>query len=163
MSRDLYNRKDRLIQERRHDVYRKRDKWASPAHCPDCGVLYTNGRWAWPESSSAAEAVESLMCPACQRIADRYPAGYIKLNGLFFKQHRRQIINLIHNIETQEKSSHPLERIMAIKGNPDRTLITTTGIHLARRIGHALAKAYKGDLTIRYADAEQSVRVSWER
>ena len=41
--------------------------------------------------------------------------------------------------------------------------VTTTGIHQARRIGEALSRAYKGDLTIQYADGEQSIRVYWQR
>lgn len=52
---------------------------------------------------------------------------------------------------------------MTISHGVDHTAITTTGIHLARRLGEALAKAYKGELSFHYADAEDTIRVSWQR
>ena len=55
------------------------------------------------------------------------------------------------------------ERIMAISTERASTCVTTTGLHLARRIGEALSRAYKGDFAFRYADAEQSIKVYWER
>jgi hypothetical protein len=36
-------------------------------------------------------------------------------------------------------------------------------VHSARRIGEALASAYKGDLDVRFGEDEYSVRVSWTR
>jgi hypothetical protein len=42
-------------------------------------------------------------------------------------------------------------------------MIRTTGIHVARRIGDALSRAYQGELTLDYLDGEKSIRVSWER
>ena len=44
-----------------------------------------------------------------------------------------------------------------------RTLVTTTGIHVARRIGESLARSYRGDLDCRYADGADSIRVTWAR
>jgi len=41
--------------------------------------------------------------------------------------------------------------------------VTTTGIHVARRIGEALARAYKGDLSYQYAEGEKRIRVYWRR
>ena len=58
---------------------------------------------------------------------------------------------------------HPLERIMAIKDGKDGTIVTTTGIHIARRIGESLARAYNGDFSFQYADDEKSIRVYWQR
>jgi hypothetical protein len=52
---------------------------------------------------------------------------------------------------------------MDIKREQDHLLVTTTGIHIARRIGQALESAYKGNLTMQYTDSDQSIRLSWER
>ena len=52
---------------------------------------------------------------------------------------------------------------MAIEAGQSQTLVTTTGIHVARRIGEALARAYKGDLSYQYAAAEKRIRVYWQR
>jgi len=167
MSRGPYGRKDKLIVEKRHDVYQERNKWPSPTLCTECDALFVNGRWVWGEAPSSGEVDQEpasrVICPACRRIADRYPAGYVEIKGPFFKEHRQEILNLINNIAGQEKSEHPMERTMDIKAKRGQVLVTTTGIHLARRIGEALSRAYKGDLSVQYADGEHSIQVRWQR
>ncbi|WP_306360883.1 hypothetical protein [Halopseudomonas pelagia] len=41
--------------------------------------------------------------------------------------------------------------------------MTTTGIHLANRLGHALESALKGHADYQYVDDQYGVNVSWER
>ena len=158
----MYNRRDRLIKEERHDVYKEKSKWPDPTLCSECGALFTRGRWSWEKVSLQLD-IHHAICPACRRIAEHYPAGYIEISGPFFAEHREEILNLIRNVEKQEKDEHPLERIMAITTEKEPTLVTTTGLHLARRIGQALARAYTGNLSFRYADNESSIRVYWQR
>jgi len=62
-----------------------------------------------------------------------------------------------------KKKMHPLERIIAVTQVKKITTVTTTGIHLARRIGEALYHSYKGDYSFRYAEADKSIRVFWQR
>ena len=155
-----YGRKDRLIQERRHDVYESRGKWSEGTQCPTCEAVYTKGRWSWHAAPSATQAV---LCPACQRVNDHYPAGFITLKGAFFEAHREELINLVRNVEKREKAEHPLERLMALTDEDDHVLATTTGIHIARRIGEALARSYEGTLAYQYGDGEKTIRVAWER
>jgi len=155
-------RKDRLVQERMHDVYLVRGKWPEPTFCTECGAVFSRGRWSWEKLSSSLTA-HQIICPACRRIADRYPAGYIEIKGEFFTGHRDEILNLIERVEQQEKGRHPLERLMSLAPEGDHLLVTTTGTHLARRIGQALARAYKGELTFDYAPADQHIRVYWQR
>jgi len=160
MDRGKHGRKDRLIKERRHDVYQARAKWPEPTVCHTCGAVLSGGRWTWKEAPPDANAA---VCPACRRIAEKVPAGTVEVRGAFFVQHRQEILNLVRNVEKQEKALHPLERIMTIrKGGPEMR-IDTTGVHIARGIGEALAKAYKGKLSFRYPDEDSTIRVSWER
>jgi hypothetical protein len=42
-------------------------------------------------------------------------------------------------------------------------VITTTDIHLPRRIGEALHRAYEGDLDFHYEEEAYSIRVTWRR
>lgn len=133
MSRGMQRRNDRLIKEKRHDAYKETGKWPEPTLCPECEALFIHGRWSWEKSPKEAN---KTTCPACRRIADNYPAGYVEIKGNFFLEHQEEILNLARNVEKQEKSERPLERIMAITDNKDHTLVTTTGIHLARRIGN---------------------------
>lgn len=160
MDKGSHSRKDRLIKEKLHNIYRERDKSLETTVCTQCGVLYLNGRWTW---GNPPEQAGETICPACRRIADRYPAGHVELKGVFFIDRRDEILSLVHNVEKREKEARPLERIISIVNDKDHSLVTTTGIHVARRIGEALARAYKGDLSFQYADGEKRIRVFWQR
>jgi hypothetical protein len=143
-----------------HDTYKAKKSLAEPTRCPDCGAVYHGGRWRW----GAAEAgAHEHLCPACHRIRDHFPAGYVTLAGEFFGAHRDDLLHLARKRETQEKAEHPLERIMDIADLEDGVLITTTGIHLARDIGEAVHAAYKGDLEYHYNKEENLLRVRWNR
>ena len=160
MDKGHYKRRDRLVKEKRHDTYRESGKWPEPTICTICQSVFSQGRWTW---KTIVDEVNKTTCPACQRIQDNYPAGIFELTGDFFNKNKKEILNLIHNEEEKEKGEHPLERIMEIQEQEDRTTITTTGIHVARRIGEAVANAYKGDLVLTYGEGEKTIRLSWSR
>lgn len=160
MDKSSYGRKDRLVKEREHDAYHSRTKLSDPTVCTDCGVVFLKGRWVWEQ---APEGANKSICPACRRVADKFPAGQIEMKGGFFAEHRGEIMNLIQNVEQKEKANHPLERIMGIEDQPEGALVTTTGIHIARGIGAALSSAYNGDMSVTYLDGENFVKVSWVR
>jgi hypothetical protein len=73
------------------------------------------------------------------------------------------MLNVVRHQEARAKAEHPLERIMGIEDQESGILITTTDIHLARRIGEALHHAYHGELDFRYAEEGSILRVRWER
>jgi hypothetical protein len=153
-------RHDRQIDEVVHDAYRERHRPAGPAVCPTCGVVYEQGAYHWkPRPSGAHEHA----CPACRRIVDGYPAGYLTLDGEFFRAHRDEIMGMVHNEAARARAEHPLERIMAIEEQDGHVLITTTDMHLPRRIGDALHRAYRGESETKYAPDEYLVRVRWRR
>lgn len=149
----------RIFKDERMDVYREKKKYKNPTRCPGCGALFTEGRWTWNETS--LETFEAV-CPACRRIEDNYPAGFVEIRGPFVEEHRAEIMHMIKNLERTESEEHPLERIMEIDTDNGSTSISTTGIHLPRRIGDSLKHAYQGDLEISY-DAENYIRVHWTR
>lgn len=153
-------RRDQLRQEREHDAYQEQNKPPEPAACPDCGAFYHGGRWQWgPRPSGSHEVV----CPACHRVRDSFPAGFVHVGGKFFSDHREELTSLIHHHENKAKSEHPLSRIMAIEDEADGVLVTTTDIHLARDLGDALHHAYHGELEFHYNEAENLLRVHWRR
>lgn len=153
-------RRDRLLEESRHDAYKLRHKLAEPTVCPQCGAVFHTGRWQWlPRPAQAHEE----KCPACHRIQDEFPAGFVTVGGAFFKEHREELLRLVRNEEARAKTEHPLKRIMKIEDQDDGTLITTTDIHLARGIGEALHHAYQGELDFHYHEQENLLRVAWER
>ncbi len=153
-------RRDQLRQERVHDTYKLKEKLAEPSVCPDCGAVSRAGRWQWGERPAGAQEV---VCAACHRVRDRYPAGFVDVGGGFFASHREELVNLLRRHEEREKADHALARIMAVEDTADGVLITTTDIHLARDLGEALHHAYQGELEFHYNDAENLLRVHWRR
>lgn len=153
-------RRDRLIREAEHDPYATRRKLQDPTVCPECGALFRNGRWS--RETPPFDAPRNL-CPACQRIRDRYPAGEIRIEGSFREQHAGEIIGLLRNVEARESSRHPLKRIMAIREEADALIVETTDMKLARALGEALASAYSGELDYRYEEGSSFLRVGWKR
>lgn len=153
-------RREQLLQEVVHDTYKMPRKLAEPTRCPDCGAAYHGGRWTLPGGGGPAH---EALCPACQRTRDNFPAGFVSVSGDFFSAHRADILALIRNCAEAEKAGHPLERIMKIADEAGGVLVTTTGVHLARRIGDALEDAYKGALQFHYNKEQQLLRVAWSR
>jgi NMD protein affecting ribosome stability and mRNA decay len=152
--------RDRLIQEHDHDTYKSKRKLPEPTVCPECKAVFHQGRWTWaPRPPDAHET----LCPACHRVHDRYPAGYVTLSGGFLRDHSEELLGLVRHVEAREKAEHPLKRIMDIVEEHGGTVITTTDIHLARSIGDALVHAYEGKLDYRYAEESNILHVTWER
>ena len=158
--RNSQKRNDKLIKEKRKDTYRGKNSLPAIQSCTSCGSVFMNGRWTWNEIENHTI---KTMCPACRRINDNYPAGYIEIKGRFFEGHEKEISNLIRNTEKLEKNERPLERIISIKLNKGIALLTTTGVHIARRIGEALSRSYQGNFSFKYLNGEKGIRVYWER
>ncbi len=153
-------RQDRLLHEHVHDPYKSRSKLPEPTTCPGCGAVYQNGRWQWGESKAGSH---ETLCPACQRIRDKVPAGYLTLKGEFFASHREEILNLVHNAEEKAKTQHPIERIMDKEEQQDGLLITFTDAHLARGVGEAIHHAFQGELEFHYEQEDVVLRLNWMR
>jgi hypothetical protein len=142
------------------DSYRPQAHMPDPASCPKCKATYLKGRWTWRKAPADAPR---HTCPACQRIADGLPAGYVTLRGAFLPQHRVEVLNLVKARETRARAEHPLQRIMAIEKSAGGEVITTTDAHLARGIVHALHEAFKGEVSLRYSKGENLLRATWTR
>lgn len=52
---------------------------------------------------------------------------------------------------------------MAIEDGREGLVVTTTDVHLAREIGHALREAFKGELTQSWNETEQVLHATWTR
>lgn len=142
------------------DTYKLKGKLPEPTICNVCGAVYHEGRWQWIKAPINAH---QETCPACHRIHDKFPAGFITLEGPFLNEHNDEIFSLIHHHEQHERTEHPLKRIIAIEKQKDATLITTTDTHLACGIGEAISHAYKGNLKVEHVSGENMVRVYWSR
>jgi NMD protein affecting ribosome stability and mRNA decay len=154
-------RRDKFLKEKNHDPYSEKYKYPENTFCPKCKAFYHEGRWTWKNTSQ--EIGRKITCPACRRIEDNFPSGFVYLRGDYLKNHLEEIKNIIKNQEEMEKLHHPLQRIISSEEKDKELTVTTTYPQLARRIGEAVHRAHKGDLKIKYAKEEELVRVYWER
>ena len=155
------SRQNRLLQEMVHDPYHSKKKLSEPTVCPECGAVYHSGRWQWGETPNDAH---KDICPACHRIQDHCPAGFLTLKGEFLQTHKEEILHLVGNVEQREKAEHALKRLMAVEEQSDGSvLVTFTDPQLARAAGEAIHGAYKGDLDFAYQEDQFLLRVAWQR
>jgi hypothetical protein len=140
------------------DPYQPRQKLHEGTACPQCGAVYHDGRWQWvartPHGSEA-------LCAACRRINDNFPAGVVTLHGDFAKEHKGELIHLARHQEEAEKEEHALNRIISIKEDGGGIVINTTDIHLPRRIGEAVKRAFHGKIEVSFEEDGYFVRVDW--
>ena len=142
------------------DPYQRQKKLHEGTVCPQCGAVYRDGRWRWV--AGAEGAVEEL-CAACHRINDEYPAGIVTLRGDFAREHKEEMIHLARHQEEAEKKEHPLNRIISIEEDAQGVVINTTDIHLPRRIGEAVKRAFHGEIEENFEKDGYFVRVNWTR
>jgi hypothetical protein len=146
----------RRIQSKRPDNTRPK---AATMECDECGVVFHAGRWSW--GAPPLGDVGGGLCPACERIRDRYPAGTIRIPGGLDAQHD-ELVGLIRNAEQAEKADHPLERLMAVDEQADGGLVvTTTGIHLARAITSKLERRLHREASMRYGEEQNLLFVDF--
>jgi NMD protein affecting ribosome stability and mRNA decay len=154
------HRQEQLLAGFAIDPYRPQRKVRGATRCSECAAVFHRGRWSWRATPSHAAAG---LCPACRRIRERLPAGFVRLSGPFLQAHREELLHRVRRCEESERREHPVQRIMSIQATDGDVLVTTTDAHLARRIGDALRDAYKGELSYRYSKGEPMLRVSWSR
>jgi hypothetical protein len=142
------------------DPYQRQQKLHEGTICPQCGAVYHEGRWRWVAKS---EGVTEELCAACRRINDKFPAGVVTLRGDFVQEHKEEMIRLARHQEEAEKQEHPLNRIISIEEDAQKVVINTTDIHLPRRIGEAVKRAFHGEIGHNFEKDGYFVRVTWMR
>jgi hypothetical protein len=145
----------RAQEEQFLDPYQARQKFAEPTACPQCGAVYHAGRWQWGQKPVGAR---EELCPACRRINDALPAGIVTLHGDFALQHKDEIVGLARNEEAAERTEHPLNRIIGIEESDTGLVISTSDIHLPRRIGEAVKRAFHRTLDLHFDETSYFLR-----
>jgi len=137
-------------------------KYAEPTECSVCGLVFSNGKWSIKTLKTTATSKE--ICPACRIIRDNIPFGVAKFEGSYLNESTLQELkNIIKNVEKKVKEKRPLQRIIKIEETKDGVTVYTTYDHLARRIGEAVYRSFKGELNIKYQNGERIARVYWRR
>ena len=154
------NRRDQMVIESEHDPYHKKQKLKENTVCTACASVFKNARWSW---ESAEESSHATLCPACQRIRDKVPAGYLTISKAYLSTRKDEIVSLIHHVEIRERQAHPMKRIMQTTETDEHMEITFTDPRLARNIGDAIKKAYGGNLDYQYTAGEFMLRVTLQK
>lgn len=141
-----------------------------PAVCEHCGNVYADRRWSLPKGEVTGEKhhhfrpVNVVICPACQAEKAGIAAGYVHLSGGFLTVHQNEIEQLLRNETDRAMVDNPLGRIMALERDEDGDIIVqTTTEHLAQRLGHALEKAYDGEIRYDFSHENKLAHVWWRR
>lgn len=142
-----------------------------PRVCATCGAVYQRRRWVAAHVASPVAPVgaagrppASTQCPACRRIAAHVPSGYVYVDGAFSAKHRDELVRLIMAEAARAAEDNPVGRIIAWE--PDEAhvaVVSTTTEHLAQRLGHALQKAYDGEVRFDFGHENKFARVYWRR
>ena len=155
-----------------HEAGRHRTKRApkEPAVCASCGSVYANRRWTVADAERAREEpkhwrpARTTTCPACVQTQGGVPGGYVYLEGAFLAAHRDDIEGLLRHEAERAAEDNPLGRIMLWKDSEDGKLtLSTTTEHLALRLGHALEKAFDGEVEFDFSHENKLARVTWKR
>lgn len=149
--------------------HRTRRAMSEPATCKECGAIYANRRWTAQNTANnkkhqPRQAVQVTVCPACKQAAHGEARGFVYLDGGFFVGHQQEIENLILNEAKRAGEDNPLARILELKERDGHKLtVTTTTEHLAQRLGHAVEKAFGGEIQYNFSHENKIARVSWQR
>jgi len=135
--------------------------------CKKCGIVYRQKRWimdpAELERVQADPSAGKIICPACQRMRDEVPGGFLTLTGDYLGKHEVEILELIKNTEAKSRTKNPLGRIMEIRQEGGVLTILTTEDKLAQKLGRDVYKAHSGELNYQWSHMENYVRVDWKR
>ena len=155
-----------------HDAGRHRPTRAmkEPAVCKVCGAVYVDRRWTAADGASGVEKHEPwrpsqmTICPTCTQAKIGEPRGFVFLDGPFFATHQDEIENLLRNEAERAAEDNALARILDWKKGEGHTLtVATSTEHLAQRLGHALQKAFDGEVQYDFSHENKLARVNWRR
>ncbi|HZM90758.1 MAG TPA: BCAM0308 family protein [Blastocatellia bacterium] len=156
-----------------HDAGRHRGPQApsEPAKCVTCGAVYADRRWTvagTPKSKSGKhrhwQPQAITVCPGCLKKQEGLAAGLVYLSGDFLPSHRPEIERLLTNEAERAVIDNPLAQIMGRETDENgRLVISTTTEHFAQRLGHALEKAFDGEVRYDFSHENKLARVYWHR
>ena len=143
---------------------------AEPLVCTACGAVYRRRRWIASESSShlgvvaVATAARPTLCPPCTQRWHGLPKGFVRVEGAFAAAHLDDIERLLVNEAERAAIDNHTARIMSWdRATPGGLDITTTTPRLAQRLGHALEKAFSGEVHYDFSHENPVARVTWRR
>jgi hypothetical protein len=140
-----------------------------PRICERCGAVYAKRRWTLSVPARAdrlpfAASPKTTLCPACRLTVSGRFGGEVRVSGAFVSEHRAEIERLLRNEASRAAEDNPLGRITRVdRPAPDRLTVRTTTEHLAKRLGQALHKAFRGTVRYGFSHENKFAHVTWSR
>ena len=137
--------------------------------CQACGAVFIRRRWVAAGTPNARLTARSgpvvrATCEACRMVAEGTWRGELRVSGEFFATHHEDIEHLLRNEVARSLADNPLARIVKwTPSGPSGLTVTTTTEHLAKRLGHALRKAFDGTVHYEFSHENKFAHVSWKR
>jgi hypothetical protein len=135
-----------------------------------CGAVYADRRWTSADSTRKAGKQKHwhpqtiTVCPACKQKLEGLASGFVYVSGDFLPSHRREIERLLEKEAERAAVDNPVARIMTRELDANgRLVVSTTTEHLAQRLGHALEKAFDGEVRYDFSHENKLARVYWHR
>jgi len=155
-----------------HDAGRHRGPQAmsEPAKCGTCGAVYADRRWTSAGAPRKAGKQKHwipqtiTVCPACKQKQEGLASGFVYVSGDFLPAHRTEIERLLDKEAERAAIDNPLAQIMTRELDANgRLVVSTTTEHFAQRLGHALEKAFDGEIRYDFSHENKLARVYWHR
>ena len=128
--------------------------------CPQCGVSSTSGIWHWDFEISLLSVQKT--CPACKRINENNPSSLLMLKGLYFKNNRSDILQIIYRTTNSRMKKFPMCRLIDVEQlTLNSVIIGFTDRLSAFKVGKKIARTFDGDIDYKKAYITGIVRVSW--
>ncbi len=161
-------RLDELYDVKLKDPYLDLKQYKDPTICPSCNLIYHNKRWFFDDVEYKFlvknNNVTYKKCPACRKIEDNYPLALLEIyKSKLSDIELRDLQNLIKNEVKNEEGKNPLSRLIKVKEDGDKLIITTTTEFLGKKIAKAIDKTFHGNLHFSFSNGEKFIRISWTR
>jgi hypothetical protein len=136
------------------DPHQRQQKLDDDTAWPQCAAVYHKGRWHWGQNPRTAPRL-------CVRPAGASMTSFRPASSNCVVPSGVSIVRLVCHQEEAGKREHPLNRIITIEEDAEGIVINTTDIHLPRRIGEAVQRAFHGSLNEDFDQGGYFVRVNW--
>lgn len=137
------------------------------AICSTCHAIWDDKHWTLDEPRYQAMAIDPattvLQCPGCVKVERQEYDGEVTLKSPLIPENIDSVLGLITNTERRVREHNPIARIASLTVEDDSIRVLTISTFLAERIGKELEKAYDGQLSVKHAEREEFIRVTWFR
>jgi hypothetical protein len=126
--------------------------------CKKCKGTLINNKWI--PTKNLRKRVIYTVCPTCAKDSKENVNSIVLLDADFFKQHEKQSMQLLYEVENQIRATNYYSRIIIVNQKQSPILVKTSHPLLAIQIGKQFHRIYHGKLSISQ-NGHKGVLVRW--